>query len=30
MASYFIPFVLFDKIKENLKTRILGGPFWKS
>jgi len=30
MASYFIPFILFDKIKENLKTRILGGRSWKS
>ena len=29
MASYFIPFVLFDKLKENLKTRILGGRSWK-
>ncbi len=30
VASYFIPFVQFDKMKENLKTRILGGRSWKS
>ncbi len=28
-ATYFMPFVLFDKLKENIKTRILGGRFWK-
>ena len=28
-ATYFMPFVLFDKIKEKIKTRILGGRFWK-
>ncbi len=28
-ATFFLPFSRFDRIKENLKTRILGGRLWK-
>ena len=28
-ATFFLTFSMFDRLKENLKTRILGGRFWK-
>jgi len=30
MATYFMPFGLFDRLKENIKRRILGGLFCRS
>ena len=29
-ATYFMPFARFDRLKEGIKTFLLGGPFWKS
>lgn len=29
-ASYFMPFASFDRLKEGIKTFVLGGRFWKS